>query len=98
MKLYGPPGFVPADLAKRAQFYRWMLFVPANIYAMFDIGGAPSRWIDGEKMQQALKEESVGKQQFFCSLIERDLAPAPYVLGTAMTALVAKVWEKNFGK
>lgn len=128
------PGFIPTAPAKRAQFYRWMLFIPANIYAMFDIGDEPSRWVDGEKIQQALKEKSVEQQKFFWRLIEHDLTPVPYVLGTAMTALdvyiamvsrwrpgrawfnencpklagavalteqhpvVAKVWEKNFGK
>lgn len=128
------PGFIPSDPAKRAQFYRWMLFIPANIYAMFDIGDEPSRWVEGEKTQQALKEKSVEKQKFFWSLIEENLVPAPYMLGSSMTALdvyiamvsrwrpgrvwfnencpklaaavalterhpvVAKNWEKNFGK
>ena len=128
------PGFIPEDAAKRAQFYRWMLFIPANIYAMFDIGDEPSRWVGGAKAQQALKEKSVEKQKFFWSIMEQNLDPAPYVLGKSMTALdvyiamvsrwrpgrawfmehcpklaaavalteqhpvVAKIWEKNFGK
>ena len=128
------PGFVPSDVAKCAQFYRWMLFIPANIYAMFDIGDEPSRWVDGEPAQLALKEKSVEKQKVFWGLMEQNLAPAPYALGSTMTALdvyiamvsrwrpgrawfnehcpklasavtlteqhpvVAKVWEKNFGK
>lgn len=81
------PGFIPADPAKRAQFYRWMLFIPANIYAMFDLGDEPSRWVDDEKTQQALKEESIEKQKFFWRLIEQDLTPAPFLLGETMTAL-----------
>jgi GST-like protein len=128
------PGLIPSDPAKRAAFYRWMIFVPANIYAMFDIGDEPSRWVDGEALQNALKEKSVEKQKFFWGLLEQNLSPAPYVLGAEMTALdiyiamvsrwrpgrawfnaecpklskgvalteqhpvVAKVWEKNFGK
>ncbi len=81
------PGFIPTDAAARARFYRWMLFIPANIYAMFDIGDEPSRWVDGEAAQQALKEKSIEKQKFFWSLIEDGLTPAPYVLGAQMTAL-----------
>ena len=128
------PGLIPEDPSQRARFYRWMLFIPANIYAMFDIGDEPLRWVDGEQTQQALKEKSVEKQKFFWSLMEHDLAPAPYVLGASMTALdiyiamvsrwrpgrawfnencpklaaavafteqhpvVARIWEKNFGK
>lgn len=81
------PGFIPTDAAARARFYRWMLFIPANIYAMFDIGDEPSRWVDGAAAQQALKEKSIEKQKFFWSLIEDGLTPAPYVLGAQMTAL-----------
>lgn len=128
------PGLIPADPAKRAVFLRWMIFIPANIYAMFDIGDEPSRWVEGEATQKALKEKSVEKQKFFWGLVEQNLSPAPYVLGETMTALdiyiamvsrwrpgrawfnehcpklagavalteqhpvVAKVWEKNFGK
>ncbi len=81
------PGLIPTDPAKRAAFLRWMLFIPANIYAMFDIGDEPSRWVEGEATQKALKEKSVEKQKFFWGLIEQNLSPAPYVLGETMTAL-----------
>ena len=81
------PGLIPADASARARFYRWMLFIPANIYAMFDIGDEPSRWVDGEAAQQALKEKSVEKQKFLCGLMEGDLTPAPYLLGPQLTVL-----------
>ena len=81
------PGFIPAGPAKRAQFYRWMLFIPANIYAMFDLGDEPSRWVDDARTQQALKEKSIEKQKFLWGLMEQNLTPAPYLLGEAMTAL-----------
>lgn len=81
------PGMIPADASKRAQFYRWMLFIPANIYAMFDIGDEPSRWVEGEIAQKDLKEKSVEKQKIFWGMIEQDAVCAPYVLGSDMTAL-----------
>jgi GST-like protein len=128
------PGLIPADESSRAKFHRWMVFIPANIYAMFDIGDEPSRWVDGETAQQALKQKSVEKQKFFWNLMETEISPVPYLLGDSMSALdiyvamvsrwrpgrawinencpklakaialteknpvVAKVWEKNFGK
>lgn len=128
------PGLIPLEPAKRAAFFRWMIFIAANIYAMFDIGDEPSRWVEGEAMQAALREKSVEKQKFFWGLLEQNLTPAPYVLGKEMSALdvyiamvsrwrpgrqwfnancpklaaaialteqhpvVAKIWEKNFGK
>ena len=81
------PGLIPDDPSKRAAFYRWMVFIAANIYAMFDIGDEPSRWVDGEETQLALKQKSVEKQKFFWSLMEQQLQPEPYVLGATMTVL-----------
>jgi GST-like protein len=81
------PGLIPSEAAARAAFLRWMLFIQANIYAMFDLGDEPSRWVDGEAMQAALKEKSVEKQKFFWQLMERNLSPAPYALGAEMSAL-----------
>lgn len=128
------PGLIPADAMKRAAFLRWMLFIPANIYAMFDIGDEPSRWVEGEETQKALKEKSVEKQKFFWGLMEQEMSPAPYIFGETISALdiyiamisrwrpgrewinancpklakvialteqypvVARVWERNFGK
>ncbi|MEQ1516077.1 MAG: glutathione S-transferase family protein [Usitatibacteraceae bacterium] len=128
------PGLVPTEPAKRAQFYRWLFFIPANIYAMFDIGDEPSRWVDGQATQQALKERSVEKQKSFWGLMEENFTPSPFLFGAQMSALdvyiamvtrwrpgrawfnehcpklagavalteeqavVARVWEKNFGK
>lgn len=81
------PGMIPAESSKRAQFYRWMIFIPANIYAMFDIGDEPSRWVDGDVAQKNLKDKSVEKQKMFWGMIERDASCSPYVLGSDMTAL-----------
>ncbi len=81
------PGMIPADASRRVQFYRWMIFIPANIYAMFDIGDEPSRWVEGDAAQKALKEKSVKKQKFFWGMMEQNLSPAPYLLGAEMTAL-----------
>ncbi|MBL0125392.1 MAG: hypothetical protein IPP88_22900 [Betaproteobacteria bacterium] len=38
---------------------------------MFDIGDEPSRWVDGDALQAALKEKSVEKQKFFWGLLEQ---------------------------
>ena len=81
------PGLVPAGASARAQFLRWMVFIPANIYAMFDLGDVPSRWVEGEATQQSLKQKSVEQQKFFWGLMEADLQPQPYLLGAQMTVL-----------
>ena len=81
------PGLVPADLARRAQFLRWMVFLPANIYAMFDIGDEPSRWVEDDATQKSLKEKSIERQKFCWGIFEGEVAPAPYILGETMTVL-----------
>lgn len=81
------PGLIPTDPMQRAQFLRWMVFIPANIYAMFDIGDVPSRWVEGEEEQKALKEKALQQRRVFWGLVEKQVAPAPYVLGADMSVL-----------
>ena len=128
------PRLVPESLAERAQFYRWMLFVPANIYPMISLRDFPARWVEGEDAQQVFRETTGERLKVLWSQMESALQPAPYALGGGMSALdiylamvsrwspgrkwlaencpnltaavalteqhpvVAKVWEKNFGK
>lgn len=81
------PGLVPAGEAAHARFLRWMVFIPANIYAMFDLGDEPSRWVEGEAAQAELKQKSVEQQKFYWGLMEADLHPQPYLLGAQLTVL-----------
>ncbi len=128
------PGMVPTDATTRAQFYRWMIFVPANIYPMISLRDFPARWVEGEDAQKTFREKTTDRLKVLWMQLESALRPAPYVLGGKMSALdiylamvsrwapgrkwlaehcpklnaavilterhpvVAKVWEKNFGK
>jgi GST-like protein len=128
------PGMVPSEPMQRAQFLRWLAFIPANVYAVFPFRDFPARWVDDESEQKAFREKTTLRLREFWTILENNLLPAPYVLGAQMTALdlylamvsrwspgrewitkhcpnliaavllteqhpvVAKVWEKNFGK
>lgn len=128
------PGMVPSEPSLRAQYLRWMAFIPANIYAVFPFRDFPARWIDDEETQKAFREKTTLRLREFWTILENSLSPAPYALGAEMTALdpylamvsrwspgrawivehcpklaasvqlteqhplIAKVWEKNFGK
>jgi GST-like protein len=128
------PGMVPSEPKQRAQFLRWLAFIPANVYAVFPFRDFPARWVDDESEQKAFREKTTLRLREFWTILENSLSPAPYVLGAQMTALdlylamvsrwspgrewitnscpkiipaillteqhpvVAKVWEKNFGK
>ena len=128
------PDLVPKNLAARAQFYRWMIFVPANIYAMISLRDFPAKWVDGDAAQKAFRETTTDRLKALWMQLEAAFQPAPYVLGSEISALdiylamvsrwapgrkwmaehcpkltacvtlteqhpvVAKVWERNFGK
>ncbi len=128
------PMMMPAEPAARAQFYRWMVFVPANMYAIYPFRDFPAKWVDGEAAQKAFRDRCNERLKAFWTQLESAFSPSPYLLGTDMSALdlylammsrwapgrpwlnehcpkimsavmlteqhpvVAKVWEKNFGK
>ncbi len=81
------PSMNASDSDARAALYRWTVFVPANIYAMFAIRDFPERWVDDAASQVLLKERATEHMKFCYKLMEQALKPAPYLLGATMSAL-----------
>ncbi len=81
------PGMIPDDAAARAAFYRWMIFIPANVYSVFALRDFPARWVEAEKAQVAFREKSTTQLRAYWQMMEAQLQPSPYVLGSNMTAL-----------
>lgn len=81
------PQLMPKDPAARAQFYRWMVYVPANMYAVAPFRDFPSKWVDGEAAQKQFRERLTGRLHACWLQLEAALSPAPYLLGAEMTAL-----------
>ncbi len=81
------PGMVPADPRARAQFLRWMCFVPASLYSVFSFRDFPERWVEGEAAQTAFRDKLTERQRDMWRTMESALAPAPYALGKDMTVL-----------
>lgn len=128
------PSLVPVEPAARAQFYRWMVYIPANLYSVFPFRDFPAKWVEGEAAQADFRNRTTERLQHDWAVMENSLKPAPYLLGATMSALdvyvamvsrwspgrtwfaahcpglmkavslteqhpvVARVWEKNFGK
>jgi GST-like protein len=128
------PGLIPADPVKKAHFLRWMIFIPANLYAVFPFRDFPARWVNDAEEQKTFREKTNDRLRELWTIFENGLSPAPYALGAEITALdmylamvsrwspgrawiaehcpkilsavtlaeqhpvVAKVWERNFGK
>ncbi|MBL8514710.1 MAG: glutathione S-transferase family protein [Betaproteobacteria bacterium] len=81
------PGMVPTEPNARAQFLRWMTFIPATLYSVFSYRDFPERWVDGEAQQKAFRDKLTARQREVWQVMERALNPSPYALGETMCAL-----------
>jgi GST-like protein len=81
------PHLVPKDPLKRALFYRWMIYLPANMYALAAFRDFPAKWVDGVEAQQAFRDKISDRLKELWLQLEAELQPAPYLLGREMSAL-----------
>lgn len=72
---------------KRAEAYRWLVFLVANAYAAISIGDYPERWIDGEAEREALKAGAKRCLKTYWRQLEAAVEPAPFLLGERVTVL-----------
>lgn len=72
----------------RAQFLRWMVFVPASIYSLFWVRDEPSRLGGPDPEIQARIKAATAERITDCwAMMERQLTPGRYLLGDEMTVL-----------
>jgi GST-like protein len=81
------PDMIPTEPMQRASFLRWLMFIPANLYAIFPFRDFPARWINEENEQKAFREKTTLRLREFWVILEYNLSPSPYALGARMTAL-----------
>jgi GST-like protein len=82
-------GLAPAlDSPLRAQFLRWMIFVPASIYSLFWVRDEPSRLGGPDPEVQAAIKAATAERILDCwAMMESQLTPGPYLLGDQLTVL-----------
>ena len=82
-------GLSPAlDAPERAQFLRWMTFIPASIYSLFWVRDDPSRLVGGDAEMQARVKAATAERILDCwAMMESQLTPGRYLLGDQMTVL-----------
>lgn len=82
-------GLSPAlDAPERAQFLRWMIFIPASIYSLFWVRDEPSRLVgDDVEMQARVKAATADRIADCWAMMESQLTPGRYLLGDRMTVL-----------
>lgn len=73
---------------RRAQFLRWMSFIPASIYSMFWVRDVPSRLGGDDPAAQATIRARTADRIAECwGVMDRQIAPGRWLLGDEMTVL-----------
>lgn len=74
------------DDPRRAQFLRWMTFIPASIYALYWIRDDPTRLVPPELADQ-VKARTAERIADCWAMMDRQVSPGRYLLGDEMTVL-----------
>jgi GST-like protein len=72
---------------RRALALRWIVFIAGNMYPAIGVVDFPERWVKSEAARAELKDGAVERLKVYWTLLEQALKPAPYLLGSEMTAL-----------
>ncbi|MDB5431507.1 MAG: glutathione S-transferase family protein [Caulobacter sp.] len=73
---------------RRAQFLRWMIYVPAAIYSLYWIRDDPSRLADDADVQADIKRRTADRIADCWRMMDSQLRPSgPYLLGGELSVL-----------
>ncbi len=76
------------DDPRRAQFLRWMTFIPASIYSLFWVRDEPGRLAGEDPQAQARVKAATADRIVDCwAMMESQLSPGRYLLGDELTVL-----------
>lgn len=76
------------DDPRRAQFLRWMTFIPASIYSLFWVRDDPSRLGGDDPEIQARIKAATAERILDCwAMMESQVSPGLYLLGDKLTVL-----------
>ena len=86
--LHPDRGLAPAaDAPERADYLRWMAYIPAQIYPMYLLKDHPERWVGGDEAGDELRERAVGQIKTAWKAMEAQVLPGPFILGERMSLL-----------
>ena len=71
----------------RAAFLRWMMFVSAQIYALYWLRDDPSRVADAPEHQAMIRERTADRIAHCWEIMEAQVEPDPYILGEELSVL-----------
>ncbi len=86
-------GLAPAlDSPERAQFLRWMTFIPASIYSLFWVRDDPSRLVGDDAEMQAKVKAATAERILECwRMMESQVSPGRYEVAPRMAEVVRRV-------
>jgi len=80
--------FAPTpDDPLRAQFLRWMVYVPAAIYSIYWVRDVPSRLAADAEAEKVVMQRTAERIADCWRLMDEQVNPGRYILGDAMTVL-----------
>lgn len=71
----------------RAAFLRWLIFIPANIYAMYTIKDNVAEWVTDGAAQTELTTKTIDRVAAMWRVMEGEVDPAPFIFGEDPTFL-----------
>ncbi|HEX6860919.1 MAG TPA: glutathione S-transferase family protein [Caulobacteraceae bacterium] len=75
------------DDPARAQFLRWMVYVPAAIYSLYWIRDEPSRLAADKDAEGVLLERTAARIAECWKIMDEQVSPGRYLLGDELTVL-----------
>lgn len=76
------------DDPRRAQFLRWMTFIPAAVYSMFWVRDAPSRLVgDDAAAQEQVKRRTAERIAECWRVMDSQIRPGRFLLGEELSVL-----------
>jgi GST-like protein len=71
----------------RAQFLRWMIYIPASIYSMYWIRDVPSRLAEGDDAEAVILERTAERIADCWRMMDQQVSPGRYILGDELSVL-----------
>ena len=71
----------------RAQYLRWMSYIPAAIYSLFWVRDEPSRLVTDPAQQEVVKQRIAQRIAECWRLMDAQVAPRPYLTGERLGLL-----------
>ncbi|HWA62615.1 MAG TPA: glutathione S-transferase family protein [Caulobacteraceae bacterium] len=75
------------DDPRRAQFLRWMTFIPASIYSMFWVRDVPSRLAADAAAEAVIEQRTADRIAECWGIMDAQVRPGRHILGDELTVL-----------